>query len=479
MGRYWDAVREGIARDRAERGPRMNRDEREFQAASVELLESPASPAARVLAGLVVIFVAAALSWSWFGRIDTYATLQGKLVPVGSVQVIEPLITGRIKAIHVKPGMQVAKGDLLVELDPAEYTAEREKLAVNLASARVSVARLKAMVEAIEGDTPAAEADFLPPDGAPAELLGLQFRQMRQSLAAYQAEQASLTAEIAQKKVEIERGNQALAERRKLVGLSGDRLGIYLALEEKGVGIKSNTIDARQAEQDQQLAFVTEEGRLAELNANVATLEAKRSERREAYLDKLTTELADANREIATLRQDLTKATLFVEASRLRSPVSGRVQQVEVSTLGEVVQTGQRLMIVVPDGTPLEIEAILSNRDRGFVHEGQEARVKLEAFPFTKYGTLSGRVLTVSNDAVPNGKDQPPNETGAERAAAGQLVFPVRISVGQTTVRADGEEAALTSGMTIVAEVKTGSRRVLEYLLDPLAEMQDEAFHER
>jgi hemolysin D len=479
MGRYWDAIKQGIARDRADRGPRMNRDEREFQAAAIELLETPASPAARIFAGVILVFAAGAVCWSWFGRVETHAVLQGKLIPVGSVQVIEPLITGRIKAIHVKLGDRVEKGDPLVELDPAEYAAEREKLAGHLASAQVSAARLQALVEAVSNDTPAGDATFVPPVGAPQALVGLQLRQMRQSLAAHHAEQASLAAEIAQKKVEIERGSRTLAERRKLVNLSGDRLGIFLALEERGVGIKSNTIDARQAEQDQLLAVVAEEGRLAELDAAAATLAARMSERREAHLDKLTTELAETDREVATLRQDLAKATLFQEASLLRSPVSGRVQQLEVTTLGEVVQTGQRLMIVVPDGTPLEIEAMLSNRDRGFVRDGQDARVKLEAFPFTKYGTLRGKVLTVSNDAVPAGRDQPEGDDAIAQNAANPLVFPVRISLDQDTIKVDGAIVALTPGMSVVTEVRTGSRRVIEYLLDPLIEIQDEAFHER
>lgn len=479
MGRYWEAVREGIARDRKSRGPRMNRDEREFQAAAIELLEAPASPTGRIFAGLIVAFAVGALTWSWFGRVETHAVLQGKLVPVGSVQVIEPLVTGRVKAIYAKLGARVERGDLLVELDGAEYAAEREKLAVNLASTEISAARLRALIEAVNNNTRAADASFPAPDGVSLELVELQLQQMRQSLAAYQAEQASLAAEIAQKKVEVERGNRTLTERRKLVSLSGDRLGIYLALEERGVGIKSNTIDARQAEQDQVLAVVTEEGRLAELDAAAATLAARKAERREAYLDKLATELADTDREIATLRQDLAKATLFEKANQLRSPASGRVQQLEVTTLGEVVQSGQRLMIVVPDGTPLQIEAMLPNRDKGFVYEGQDVRIKLEAFPFTKYGTLPGKVLTVSNDAVPAGRDLPDSDEAIAQNAANPLVFPVRISLDQDTIKVDGAIVALTPGMSVVAEVRTGGRRVIEYLLDPLIETQDEAFHER
>jgi hemolysin D len=164
----------------------------------------------------------------------------------------------------------------------------------------------------------------------------------------------------------------------------------------------------------------------------------------------------------------------------LRSPVSGRVQQLQVNTLGEVVQTGQMLMVVVPDGTRLEIEAMLLNRDRGFVHEGQEARVKLEAFPFTRYGTLRGKVRAVSNDAIPADPRQAPGarEESAHNAA-GPLVFPVRVALNSATIRVEGADVALTPGMSVTAEVRTGQRRLLEFLLDPLLEMRDGAFHER
>jgi len=137
--------------------------------------------------------------------------------------------------------------------------------------------------------------------------------------------------------------------------------------------------------------------------------------------------------------------------------------------------------VIVPDGTKLEIEAMLLNRDKGFVHEGQQARVKLEAFPFTRYGTLDGKVLTVSNDAIPTGAPQqaPGAKQETARNAAGPLVFPVRIALNETSIRVEGSDVLLTPGMSVTAEVKTGDRRVLEFLLDPLMEMTDEAFHER
>ncbi|MFK0691156.1 HlyD family type I secretion periplasmic adaptor subunit [Mesorhizobium sp. IMUNJ 23033] len=481
MGRYWSAVKEGVAQEAHVKRPSLKRHEREFQAAAIEILETPASPAARIFAALIMVFATGALAWSWFGRIDTYAAAQGKLIPIGKVQVIEPLITGTVKALHARLGAHVEAGDVLVELDPSEYTAERQKLAGNLEAAQVSEARLEALVAAVAQDIPSADADFAAPAGAPKSLVDLQRQQMRQSLAAYQAEQASLEAAIAQKRVEIERGNRTLVERRKLVTLAGDRLDVYEQLERRKVGIKTSTIEARQGEQDQLMAAVDGEGQIAELEATVQTLVAQKRERREAYLDKVNTELIEDDRSIGELSQDFAKAELFERSSVLKSPVAGRVQQLEVNTLGEVVQTAQKLMVIVPDGTKLEIEAMLPNRDKGFVHEGQEARVKLEAFPFTRYGTLSGKVLTVSNDAIPAGQQQQPPAARQETArdADGPLVFPLRIALNETAIRVDGSNVLLTPGMSVTAEVKTGDRRVLGFLLDPLMEMTDEAFHER
>lgn len=481
MGRYWQAVKAGIAQEKEKPRPKLNRDEREFQAAAIEILESPASPAARIFAAFIIIFVTGALIWSWLGRIDTVAAIQGKVIPAGKVKVVEPLITGTIMAIRVKAGDQVKAGDILVELDPTERTAERVKLAEELAKSEVSAARLTATLAAVERNQPAAQAGFTVATSAPEAAIQLQQLQMRQSLAAFQAEQASLTADIEQKGVELARAGKTLAERRVLVELSGDRSAIYRELEDRGVGAKARTIDARQNEQDQLVAFVAEEGRLAELAATVKTLEARREERRQAYLDKVVTELIETDKRIGGLRQDLTKAELYERSSVLKAPVSGRVQQVQVHTLGQVAQTGQRLMMIVPEGTRLEIEAMLLNKDKGFVREGQEVRIKLETFPFTKYGTLSGEVLSVSNDAIPfqaNGDAAAQKEETA-KDAAGPLVFPIRISLNEEKIRIDGADVAITPGMSVTAEVKIGDRRVIEFLLDPLLKMTDEAFRER
>ncbi len=460
------------------RRSRLNRDERAFQAAAIEIMETPASPSARWLIAFIVASAAGALIWSWYGRLDTHAELRGRIIPAGKVQVAEPLMAGTIRAIHVQPGDKVAAGDLLVELDPEEHVAERTKLAGGLAAAETSAARLKATLAAVARGAQEDGANFLPPPDASAGMVLAQRQQMRQSLGAFWAEQARLDAQILERRAERARVAATLEERRGLLALSTERLEIFETLEKRGVGVRTDTIGARQSERGEKLAAASEAGQLKEIDAAIASLEAQKGERRAAYLDRLATEFSEADRTIDAVKQDLAKAELLERASRITAPIAGRVEQIAVNTRGEVVGAGEQLMVIVPEAMPLEVEAILLNKDKGFVREGQPVRVKLDAFPFTRYGTLQGIVLKVSNNAVPAAATPRGGDAEAQEAA-GPLVFPVRIGLAGQEIVAEGVPVELASGMSVTAEVKTGERRVIEFLLDPLLEMKDEAFHER
>ena len=480
MGRYWDVIKASWSEQSANRKPMLNKDEREFQAAAIEILETPASPAGRTLAFLIMAFAVIAVAWSIIGRIDVHSTLQGKIIPSGKVKVIEPLITGTIKAIRVKPGSRVAQGDVLLELDPTEHAADRTKLEEELGMLELTSVRLLTALDAVANETPARDAELEPPEDAPREMVVLQQSLLRQSLIAYEAERASIQAEIDQREREKDRVTASVSERDKLIALTAERSDIFAELHQQGFGSKARALDAAQLLQDQTVALVEEQGRLAEVKAGITALEKRMIERREAYADKAITELADAEARISAARQDLTKALLRERQSTLIAPVAGRVQQLAVHTVGDVVTTGQQLMVIVPEGTTLEVEAMLLNKDKGFVEEGQTVRIKVETFPFTKYGTISGEVMHVSNDAVSSspqgaGADQNP----AVQQAAGPLVFPVRISLEAETIAVDGADVSLTPGMSVSAEIKTDERRVIEFILTPLLKFRDEALHER
>jgi hemolysin D len=167
----------------------------------------------------------------------------------------------------------------------------------------------------------------------------------------------------------------------------------------------------------------------------------------------------------------------------------GTVQQIAIHTVGGVVTPAQQLMVIVPADSRLEIEAMVPNKDIGFVAAGQPAEIKVDTFNFTKYGLLHGQVLNVSQDAIVRDKanaagagtsasaDTSPEAAGAK---GGQdLVYAARVSLDRTAMDVDGRMVNLAPGMAVTVEIKTGTRRVIEYLLSPLLRYKQEALRER
>ncbi len=176
-------------------------------------------------------------------------------------------------------------------------------------------------------------------------------------------------------------------------------------------------------------------------------------------------ELTEEEARAKSLAEELTKADQRQSLQRILSPVDGVVQQLQVHTIGGVVEPAQHLMQVVPDGAAVEIEARILNKDIGFVREGQDAVIKMEAFPFTRYGTLDGRVTEVSDDAIEDEKQG--------------LMFAARVAVPEARLQVEDKILRLSPGMLASVEIKTGSRTLMEYILSPIMKATGEAGGER
>lgn len=191
-------------------------------------------------------------------------------------------------------------------------------------------------------------------------------------------------------------------------------------------------------------------------------------QKRAAKAQEHAGELSDAETKAHSLSKELAKAETRATQQALAAPIDGVVQQLAVHTVGGVVTPAQQLMVIAPEQGHLEIEAYVENKDIGFVNEGQEAEIKIESFPFTHYGTVPGKVLSLSKDAVP-----------IEKPVKG-FFYSARISVEQPTIRVDnGKEVPLSPGMNVSAEIKTGQRRVIEYFLSPLVQALNDSVRER
>ncbi len=192
-----------------------------------------------------------------------------------------------------------------------------------------------------------------------------------------------------------------------------------------------------------------------------------------AYKAETQRQLSDRQAQATTRRiqlgADNNKAAQREKQTVLRAPVSGVVQQLAIHSVGGVVTSAQQLMVVVPDASQVTAEVVIANQDIGFVNAGQEVEIKLETFSFTKYGTVKAKVGTVSADAVT------PTAADDKRGS----FYPAILTLNQKDMLIDGKHIPISPGMNVTAEIKTGKRRVIEFLLSPVQRMGNESLRER
>jgi len=384
-----------------------------------------------------------------------------------------------VRAIHVQDGDHVRAGQLLIELDPTQPGADRDRLTHDLIQAKLDVARLTALKTAAEGGgyphlTP-------PPDASPALVEEAQAG-MRAQADQQAAKVADLSQQISQKVAEIGEADAESDKTRASVPLLAKKADIYQQLNQQGYGSSLALIDAQQQLSEARHELIALSERRAESASGRAALERQRDGARSEYVASLLEDLRKAQQQANDLGQELVQATDKSTQTEIKSPIDGVVDQLAVHTLHGVVTTAEHLMIVVPDSRNLFVEVRLTNRDIGFVHAGQPVKVKVETFNFTRYGMLDGRVIDVSKDVISDDPAPPPatpSSAGAGQQQAPAPAYVARIRLASTRMRIDGRDAPLEPGMSVTAEVKTGERTIIDYLLSPLARKTQESLHER
>jgi len=453
-----------------------------FLPAALEIVETPPSPIGRAIVAIIVVLFCVALVWSWWGTIDIVASATGKIVPSGRTKIIQPFETGVVRAIRVQDGQAVKAGDVLVELDPTVNAAERDHLQNDLLAEQLNVARMRAALGA--GDDHAA--DFVAPAGADPILVSTQRQLLLDQVTEHRAKIAALARQQAQKEAEQATTGATIHKLEAMIPVVQQRVDIRKTLMERELSSKITYYEILQLLVEQQEELRVQNSHLREAEAAVAAIRETRGQAVAEYRRSLSDELTKAEQKVSGLIQDLIKAERKTTLQRLAAPVDGVVQQLAIHTVGGVVTPAQALLVIVPSDSRLEIEAMVSNRDIGFVHAGQQAEIKIDTFNFTRYGLLHGDVLNVSQDAII--RDQPQGRTGDRRLGAqndssepkGQeLNYSARISLDRTKMQVDDRMVDLSPGMAVTVEIKTGARTILSYLLSPLLRYQQEVLHER
>jgi hemolysin D len=471
-------------------GPRkraIRRDYQQFLPAAVAMIETPPSPIRLALSTTICALITVTLVWSWFGRIDVISEAQGKLQPTGRVKVVQPVDSGRVMEIFATNGVHVEAGDILVELDAKEENADADGAAASLAAFEAETVRRRAAIEGTRTTNFAVPA-LVWPDSVPAAVRSREAQVLKGDLAQLASGVAGFDAQARQKVAEKARLMATVAAQERLIGFQNERVVMRQTLVDKAAGTKKDLLDASESMAYAQTQLETQKGELAEAIASLGVIEQDRNKTIESFVSENGQKLADAGRQADDFRQRLVKAVAHLEHTTIRSPVAGTVTASSVTSRGQVVSAGDEIMRIVPDGSELEIEAYLPNSDIGFVKSGQIAEVKVESFPFTRYGTVKADVVRIARDAVPE-PDATQVEGGPNRSAKASsfagtqrvqnLVFPVVLKPRSGTIVVDGAEVALSAGMAVTVEIKTGNRRILEYVFSPLADIGSNALKER
>jgi len=465
-----------------QRQVRRGTHELAFLPAALEIVETPPSPTGRAIGATVIALFFAALVWAFIGSVDIVATAPGKIIPSGRTKVIQPFETGVVRAIHVRDGQTVKTGDVLIELDPTMNAAELGHLKSDLIAAELDAARLRA---ALAGDANPLE-DFRPPEGASPALIEMTRLFLISQTAEQQAKLAAIDRQLAQKEAERATVAATIGKLEATIPLLGERVDVRKQLYDKALGSKLTYLTEYQDYVGQQQELLVQKSRYHEAEAAVAALTETRAQTAAEYRRTRFEELTKAEQKAAGLAQDVIKAERRTTLQVLTAPVDGVIQQLAVHTNGGVVTPAQALLVVVPLDSHLEIEAMVSNHDIGFVHVGQQVEIKVDTFSFTRYGLLHGEVLNVSQDAIT--REKPPDKSnekapGAETATSepkGQeLNYAARVSLDRTQMQVEDKLVNLSPGMAVTAEIKTGSRRIISYLLSPLVRYKQEALRER
>lgn len=432
----------------------------EFLPSAVAILEKPPARQYRLVTWAVIAFVLITLLWLIFSKVDVVVSATGKIVPTGKVKVVQSAADGVVKEIFVRDGQLVKKGAPLIEIDDTAVKAEQQQLKLNLTKAKLTVQRLKKELgdeQLVLGEGVASTSAALETQKSllTANQDSLSQRQKRLQADFEQAEAAERSAKNEVSK--LSKKIQYLDERYKKRASQAER-GLIATSEVEDVKFNLDT-----ARKERAIA----KDRLKEAEARARSAKESLAGLSDDHRSETYQALSESEYELNTIQQELIKVEERLAQQVLRSPVDGVVQQLTVNTIGGYISRAEKLMVIVPEDTPMELNAMILNKDIGFVAPDQSARVKVDAFEYTRYGYLQGDLQWVGSDSIVD------EQLG--------FVYPARIALQETTLpnKVNNRAATVVPGMSAAVDVVIGERRLINYFIGPLLRYRDESLRER
>ncbi|HCQ9025503.1 TPA: HlyD family type I secretion periplasmic adaptor subunit [Escherichia coli] len=444
--------------------PLRKQDEYDFLPAHLELIERPVSPTPRMISLLIILFLVISVVISILFHVEIVAVSSGKLELSGRSKTIQPFETSLVKKVYVKDGETVKKGQLLIALSAIGIDADRAKIESALSQAKLTEKRQYLLLQAIEKNKlPDLEFESKQNDLNYDILRSEQL--LKEQFTSWMASRAQQDAVIRQRTAEkesIESNIKKLNGQKKIVF---EKLNDISKLYSKQAISKHEYLNQENLYIDISNEINIQSSRLKEVSAAILQANEEYELLLKTFRRDTLEQLNQTKETINQLNHDFEKIKEREQALNIKSPVDGVVQQVTTFTEGGVVTTAQSLMVIVPENEKLSAKIMIANKDIGFIRVGQPVIIKIEAFPYTKYGYIHGKVKTVSSESIED------KEKG--------LYFDGYITLEQSSINIDGKDVSLTSGMSITAEIITGYRRVIDFILSPFEETINESLGER
>lgn len=442
-----------------------------FLPAALEIQAAPPPKWSRSLLWAISALIVLLIVWASWAEIDIIATAQGKIVPSGRVKIIQPLETGVVKTIFVKEGQHVKAGDKLIALDNTASQADADRLNNEWQGQTADLLRLRHFIQRVEKKKPRIRSNSInqPIELAQSiELAGLILNQrllLESSLQEYQSKIDSFLSEIVKLTAEQKAIKINVNRLTKTLPLITEQVESLQSLLSESMVSRNQYLELEQERINQEEMLNLEGAKAEQITATIRSAQQNLTAYRAEIRRNTLQEINQLTRQSESTKQELTKAIRLTALRVLKTPVDGVVEELSIATIGGIVTPAQELLKIVPNGQVLEIEAGLLNKDIGFVHTGQIAEIKIDSFPFTKYGVIDGEVTDISADAI-------------EHKKMG-LLFPLKASMATGEINVDGKWVKLKPGMSVTVEIKTGTRKLMEFLLAPLMRGVSEGARER
>lgn len=442
----------------------------DFSPAILQSQHAPPSPLPRLVLYLLLALFAILLVWALLGRLDIVAIAQGKLIPESYLKVVQPSDAGVVREILVKEGDVVAAGQPLMRMDANLSTAERKVLETDHQLKALQLRRIDAELQGgalarKSGDTAALFAQ-----------VDAQARARRQAyLDGLDAEKAAL----AKAQHDLRSAQETESKLRQTLPIYREQEKGWNQLAQEGFAGKLMALERTRSriETEQELNAQTQN--VASLKAAIEQSTKRIAQITSNYRQQLHNERVETESQHNKLAQELAKHAYRHGLLELKAPQGGVVKDLATHTVGTVVTPGTVLLTIVPHAEPLLAEVWVSNPDSGFVAVDQKVMLKLDAYPFQRYGMLEGVVRHVTYDASERAGDAPADRRTEATSPPPGLAYRALVALKADALEAQGRRLRLAPGMQVAAEIHLGRRSVLEYLLSPLQKVAQEAGRER